>query len=55
MKKSKEEKDAFTLGLLTMLLANIGVDLFNTGGWITYIGLVVMFISANYVYQYVKK
>jgi len=53
--KTTEEKNSFSIGLFTMLLASIGTDLFGAGGWMTYLGLAGMIIAAIIVWKYVRK
>jgi|14_taG_2_1085336.scaffolds.fasta_scaffold191834_1 positive regulator of sigma E activity len=53
--KTTKEKNSFSIGLLTMLLASIGTDLFGAGGWMTYLGLAGMIIAAIVVWKYVRK
>ncbi len=52
--KTTEEKNSFSMGLLTMLLISIGTNLFGAGGWKTYLGLAGMTISAIIFWKYLK-
>jgi hypothetical protein len=53
--KTKEQKEGFSMGLLTMLLASIGVDLFGQGSWVTYLGLSLIILAAVNVWKYARK
>ena len=53
--KTKEQKDGFSMGLLTMLLASIGTNLFSQGSWMTYLGLFLMILAAINVWKYTRK
>jgi len=53
-KTTEEEKNSFSIGLLTMLIASIGINLFGAGGWKTYLGLTGMTISIIIIWKYLK-
>jgi hypothetical protein len=51
---SKEKQNAFSMGMLTVLIGSIGIKLFEKGDWITYFGLVLIIIDLVIVYLYTK-
>jgi len=53
--KTTEQKEGFSMGLLTMLIVNIGLDLFGMGGWISYIGAFLIVLATINVFVYVGK
>ncbi len=53
--KTTEQKEGFSMGLLTMLMVNIGLDLFGMGSWATYIGAFLIVLATVNVFVYVGK
>lgn len=53
--KTKKQKEAFFIGMLTMLIVNIGLDLFGMGSWITYVGFFLILLGTLNVFVYVGK
>lgn len=42
------------MGMLSMLILSIGVDLFGQEEWVAYLGLALMLTSTVIVYSYTK-
>ena len=53
--KTKQQKEGFSMGLITMFTAHIGVNLFDAGGWVAYLGLSLMILAAVIVWKYARK
>ena len=52
--KTEEQKDGFSMGMLTMLLLYIGMDLFEMGSWMTYLGLFLLVMATCNVFKYLR-
>ena len=53
--KTEEQKDGFSMGMLTMLLLYMGMDLFEMGSWMTYLGAFLLGLATVNVFVYVGK
>ncbi len=52
--KTEEQKNAFTAGVLVMLIINIGFNLFRIEGWGPYVGLPIIIFGILYGRHYTK-
>jgi len=54
VRKTKEHKEGFSMGMITMFCASMGTDMFfQLEGFIRYVGLTMMVLSAALVFLYV--
>tara|TARA_R110001592_G_scaffold67_3_gene422 strand:- start:16070 stop:16273 length:204 start_codon:yes stop_codon:yes gene_type:complete len=49
---TREQRNAFTVGMGIMMLAHLGWDLCNLGGWTLFLGIPILIFTVIFVWAY---